>query len=245
MTTRCAVEPHTLPLSLFDERYRSQRRPVLLLNATASAAHLFSATVHPDALRAEPRYAAATITLSSANAHSYGRRRTTLAHYLATMANADWRAPADSLWYWFGEHGDELRALLDSYPLPPVVRAATPALLFGAAGDVSAATTPALPYALSFGVAANGSGVPFHTHNDGFAEVFHGTKRWLFYPTPPPRFDPNMTSSTWAATVLPTLSEREAPRECLLHPGDLLYFPAGTYHATINVGVSVFMSIFL
>ena len=36
--------------------------------------------------------------------------------------------------------------------------------------------------AYSFGLGANGSGVPFHVHGAVFAELNHGAKRWFLYP---------------------------------------------------------------
>ena len=99
--------------------------------------------------------------------------------------------------------------------------------------------------ALSFGLAADGSGVPFHFHNDGFSEVMHGAKRWLLYPERPPRFDENATSTSWLREEYPRLSRSERPHECVIHPGDLLYFPKAWWHATVNIGATVFMSTFL
>ena len=60
-------------------------------------------------------------------------------------------------------------------------------LLFGPAGEVSAALAPLIalyqlpPHAdgdvaLSFGIGASGSGVPFHVHGHGWAECIHGAK---------------------------------------------------------------------
>ncbi len=138
-----------------------------------------------------------------------------------------------------------MQPLLDAYPLP---KYATPdACLvrgaFSARGRASssACTRPAL----SFGVAADGSGVPFHFHNDGFSESLHGRKLWLLYPDEPPRFHANMTSASWLRLEHPLLHAHERPSRCVIAPGDLLYFPKGWWHATVNVGTSVFMSTFL
>ena len=60
-------------------------------------------------------------------------------------------------------------------------------LLFGPAGEISAELAPLIaayrlpPHAdgnvaLSFGVGASGSGVPFHVHGHGWAECIHGAK---------------------------------------------------------------------
>lgn len=39
--------------------------------------------------------------------------------------------------------------------------------------------------------------------------------------------------------------ERELLQDCVLRPGEALYFPSHWWHATINVGETVFMSSFL
>ena len=87
--------------------------------------------------------------------------------------------------------------------------------------------------------------MPFHFHNDGFSEVQHGAKRWLLYPSKPPHYDVNATSTQWLERVYPKLTRRERPYDCTIEPGDLLYFPSNWYHAIVNQGVTVFMSTFL
>ena len=63
-------------------------------------------------------------------------------------------------------------------------------LLFGPAGEISAELAPLIasyrlpPHAdgnvaLSFGVGASGSGVPFHVHGHGWAECIHGAKVFM------------------------------------------------------------------
>ena len=43
-----------------------------------------------------------------------------------------------------------------------------------------------------------GTGVPFHFHGPGFAEVIHGAKRWFLYPFEErPEFDPDRTTLEW------------------------------------------------
>ena len=60
-------------------------------------------------------------------------------------------------------------------------------LLFGPAGEISAALAPLIALyrlppnadgdvALSFGIGASGSGVPFHIHGHGWAQCVHGAK---------------------------------------------------------------------
>jgi ribosomal protein L16 Arg81 hydroxylase len=74
----------------------------------------------------------------------------------------------------------------------------------------------------------------------------HGAKRWLLYPEEPPHFDANTTSIKWLRDVYPHLLPWDLPWECVIEPGDLLYFPRDWYHAIVNLGESVvFMSTFL
>lgn len=89
----------------------------------------------------------------------------------------------------------------------------------------------------SFGVGVSGSGVSFHTHGSGFAEVIHGRKRWIFY-RDEPEFDPNASTSC--------LGGGDADHECVAGPGELLYFPKGWWHATENLDdYNVFVSTFV
>ena len=263
-----AVEGPDLPTRDFDRRYRSAHQPVVIRNATVSSSAAFRAlTTIPALLEA---FGSARVTLSSANAHSYGRKKVDLATYLAAAlgdeAKAAWAVAADDdeaaarQFYWFGEHGEELASLTSRYPLP---RYARPGALLafatfdadargseggGGGGGDPTAVTPPLSHqpALSFGVGPDGSGVPFHFHADGFSEVLHGSKHWLLYRDQPPRFRANATSVSWLKHDYPLLRPSERPLECTIWPGDLLYFPHGWYHAIVNRGdPTVFMSTFL
>lgn len=266
-----AQEPADLPPANFDSLYRYTNTPVVIRNATLSATAQFRALTQMDALAAN--YGDALVTLSSANAFSYGRKRERVRVYLDSLplAAEAWRRAIDSdddqaaaqTFYWFGEHSSELQSLLDLYPLPryvrPAMRSLEPRHSSGyALGSLLGLATAAAPLvrsvtleekgtpALSFGVAPNQSGVPFHFHNDGFSEVLHGMKRWLFYPNRPPRFRENATSASWLRHDYPRLPRSERPQECVVGPGDLLYFPNGWWHAIINEGDAVvFMSTFL
>ena len=200
------------------------------------------------------------MTLSSANAFSYGRRRISVAEHLdealGSGAAAAWDRAADddgaaaSQYYWFGEHGTELDTLTSRYPLPrytfPAPAAAASSFLLASASSPWQPPPTMSAPALSFGVGPDGSGVPFHFHADGFSEVLHGAKHWLLYPHKPPRFRENATSVSWLRHDLPALKASEQPRECVIFPGDLLYFPNGWWHAIVNRGdPTVFMSTFL
>ncbi|TNN38799.1 JmjC domain-containing protein 8 [Liparis tanakae] len=91
-----------------------------------------------------------------------------------------------------------------------------------------------------------GSGVPFHWHGPGFSEVIYGRKRWFLYPPhQEPHFHPNRTTLSWVTETYPLLPEAEAPLECTISPGEVLYFPDRWWHATLNLETSVFISTFL
>lgn len=274
MACTVAEEGPDLPRDIFDARYRHTRTPVVIRNATTITTAAFRAATTIEALLRS--YGSEYVTLSSANAFSYGRQRATVAEYMSVSlgpeAQAMWERAADDdgaasgIYYWFGEHGSELRSLISSYPLPkytyPIargqrgVKAETKLLrrVTSFFGDSEAGTEPTADEdrlfprepALSFGVGPDGSGVPFHFHNDGFSEVMHGSKLWLLYPHKPPRFRENATSVSWLKHDYPNLASSERPLECTIVPGDLLYFPKDWWHAIINRGeVTVFMSTFL
>ena len=272
-----AQEGPDLPRAVFDSTYRSTKTPVVIRNATLLSAAAFRAMTTIPALIGA--FGDANVTLSSANAFSYGRRTQQLREYLDSAlgphAQQLWERAADDddaasdIFYWFGEHGSELQQLISSYPLPeytyPVrrrratkkLRMVQPGFFSNWASGASATDDdeeeddeggglyPRQP-ALSFGVGPDGSGVPFHFHNDGFSEVMHGAKYWLLYPHKPPRFRENATSVSWLKHDYPRLAPHERPRDCTIHPGDLLYFPRDWWHAIVNRGdPTVFMSTFL
>ncbi|KAM9392728.1 jmjC domain-containing protein 8 isoform 2-T2 [Pholidichthys leucotaenia] len=91
-----------------------------------------------------------------------------------------------------------------------------------------------------------GTGVPFHWHGPGYSEVIYGRKRWFLYPPDmEPHFHPNRTTLSWVTETYPQLPEEEAPLECTIRPGEVLYFPDRWWHATLNLDTSVFISTFL
>ncbi|KAJ0000913.1 hypothetical protein NQD34_005933 [Periophthalmus magnuspinnatus] len=91
-----------------------------------------------------------------------------------------------------------------------------------------------------------GTGVPFHWHGPGYSEVIYGRKRWFLYPPDkPPHFHPNISTLSWVTHTYPSLSPEEAPLECTIQPGEVLFFPDRWWHATLNLDTSVFISTFL
>ena len=77
----------------------------------------------------------------------------------------------------------------------------------------------------------------------------HGRKRWLLYApsaAPPPGHEPDTSTAAWVRDVLPTLPAHRRPRhDCVLGPGEVLYFPPSWWHATLNEDAhTVFVSSF-
>jgi ribosomal protein L16 Arg81 hydroxylase len=60
-----------------------------------------------------------------------------------------------------------------------------------------------------------------------------------------PKFNPDNSTLHWYLNEYPKLNEEERPMECLLRPGEVIYFPDKWYHATLNEETSVFISTFL
>ena len=103
-----------------------------------------------------------TITLSTANQHSYRKTQTTLRDYFTRhLRPQNLSVAGDETLYWFGDHNPgDFDAFWQQYHRP------TEQLL------------DAAHQSLSFGIAATGTGVPLHTHGPVFAETLHGKKRW-------------------------------------------------------------------
>lgn len=71
-------------------------------------------------------------------------------------------------------------------------------------------------------------------------------KRWFLYlPDEKPDFDPDASTLQWYYNVYPTLKEEDKPIECTLKPGEILYIPDWWWHATLNLGETVFISTFV
>jgi len=169
------------------------------------------------------------IVLNSANTHSYKRVESTIDKYIDTyLKPQSLDVLGNETLYLFGDIDPEVwKKLLDKYKQPKW-------------------KVPSHEVALSFGIAAAGTGVPFHFHGPGFAEVIHGSKRWFLTPhEQKPKFDPDNSTLEWYINKYPKLAENELPFECLMKTGELIYFPDKWYHATLNMETSVFISTFL
>ncbi|KAK7462076.1 hypothetical protein BaRGS_00038524, partial [Batillaria attramentaria] len=97
----------------------------------------------------------------------------------------------------------------------------------------------------TFYLGASGSGVSFHTHNDGRGAMVFGRKRWFVYPatrSPPGGLLP-LSVMEWYAHIYPKLPEEERPLECVQEAGEIFYIPEGYYHAVINIGDTIGMAL--
>lgn len=136
MTCTVVEEPYDLPLHAFRSRYRDAELPVVVRNATwDTGAHFRQITALDELAR---QWGRETVTLSSANAFSYGRVRMKLSQYLATMGSVRWDddsatgEAADRIYYYFGEHGSEIQSLLDEVHSQSPQQAMAPHTLFAA-----------------------------------------------------------------------------------------------------------------
>lgn len=208
----------------FIERY-AYRKPVILKGLTDNTKFRFLCS-KSNLLR---QFGDRKVELSTANTHSYKKVCVTFQEYVGGMLRP--QAPgalgSETLYFFGGNNMTEWNNLFQHYESPPYV-------------------LPHTSRAYSFGIAGPGTGVPFHWHGPGFAEVIYGKKRWFFYPPKQePHFDRNRTTLSWVTEVYPNLPEDEAPLECTIGPGEVLYFPDLWWHATLNLDTSVFISTFL
>jgi len=178
------------------------------------------------------------VTLSSSNSISAHRRTIPLTQYMHEITTANDGAGetypnqlSNETWYLFGEtFADEWKQMLLDYEMPPCETCPDRELS-----------------ALAFGVGNRGSGVQWHTHGPGFSESIHGRKHWVLYPPDrKPTYDSDYASRYWMEYQYMNIREEdELPWECTLRPGDMVYFPDGWHHATINLDTyTVFVSTF-
>eukprot|EP01024_Parvocaulis_polyphysoides_P031030 TRINITY_DN28132_c0_g1_i1.p1 TRINITY_DN28132_c0_g1~~TRINITY_DN28132_c0_g1_i1.p1 ORF type:complete len:307 (-),score=17.08 TRINITY_DN28132_c0_g1_i1:155-991(-) len=171
-----------------------------------------------------------SVTLSTANTISHDKVKVKFREYLESLQSQKMGRFGNESLYLFGPESElstQFAEMIKFYRAPEFV--------------------PRDEFAFSFGIGFSGSGVPFHVHGHGFSEVLHGKKRWiLFSPENQPNFDPNESSFWWLKHQYPNLSEKEKGQmlECVIQAGDLLYFPSRWWHATINIGETVFISSF-
>jgi len=223
----CNIEKHdahTLTRNEFLHRY-AYSEPVIIRNIDN---RLFRQLSTRERLLHD--FGDVTIQLSSANTYSYHRVTATFGEYVKQyMRPQNLNMKGNETFYLFGDiDRNEWDSLLKHYRQPTDY------------------VPPTYTTALSFGVAGAGTGVPFHVHGPGFAEVIYGRKRWFLYaPGNRPIFDPDTTTLKWFMEEYPNLVGDKRPYECVMNPGEVIYFPDMWWHATLNVDTSVFVSTFL
>uniref|UniRef100_A0A1X7VSF6 JmjC domain-containing protein n=1 Tax=Amphimedon queenslandica TaxID=400682 RepID=A0A1X7VSF6_AMPQE len=199
--------------------------PVILINVTDQTEF----RMHSTREQLLSKYGNYSITVTTANTHSYPKAEMTLNDYVNIIMKPqeEGRLGSDTLYHFGDNDREEWAELFSMYNIPPY-------------------TVPGLEPVISFGLAGPGTGVPFHIHGPTFAETIYGRKRWFLYsPKVRPLFDPNGSTLDWLTNTYFSLPINERPLECVLQPGEVLYFPAYWWHATLNVDASVFVSTFL
>lgn len=204
------------------------------------------------------------VTLSSSNAYSHDKSKSTITNYILSfedMAAAE--QTANETFYLFGNNYDGIWSdISEEY----IIESCMLCERLGAK---------------TIGVGGAFSGVSFHQHGPGFAEVLHGHKLWIFFPPERnvPLFHPNMTLLEWIVSIPQLQNIREDIAQyipnsaasrilenglglsnanvanpvdlgdmqyCILGAGELLYFPHGWMHATMNLAFyNTFVSTFL
>ncbi|CAI2347885.1 unnamed protein product [Caenorhabditis sp. 36 PRJEB53466] len=225
-TEKCNIERHDareLTQKEFLKRY-AYSEPVIIYNVDNAE---FSKLTEKSEMLAT--WHDVDVTLNSANTYSYTRVPTTFGKYIEEqMKPQNLEMLGNETLYLFGDIDQKIwKPLLEKYRQP-------------------AWQLPGHSAALSFGIAGAGTGVPFHFHGPGFAEIIHGSKRWFLYPYEQrPNWNPDKTTLEWYMYDYPNLSRDELPLECEMKPGELIYFPDKWWHATLNIQSSVFISTFL
>ena len=229
------VHASALSHAHFMRHYKNKAAVIIVGGVNNSA--MAAATARPRLLQ---HFGHVPVMLSSANTYSHDTVTRTVGEYVRElMVPPNATSSGRETFYNFGGHNPKVwAALWDLYVPPPYL-------------------TPGDHKSYSFGMGASGSGVPFHVHNDGFSEVFHGRKRWFLYPPgDEPRllgfareketfFRPDESSLQWLRHVYPTLTPEQMPLECVIEPGEALYFPSMWYHAIVNLQETVFISTFI
>ena len=201
-----------LTLQAFRSQYKG-KGPVIFPSPSSSAAAQRALGAH--VLR--ENFGHLPVTLASSNSNSYAKQQSTLGAYLAQhLAPVTAADRADALWYLFGDTllSPAWEPLHASLPPPP----------FDAPDDEPI---------YAWGVGGLHSGVPFHRHGAVYAEVMAGSKRWwLSPPHQVPAFHGNATQLSYA---LQHPAEEPGVLACTAHADEVLYIPAGWWHATLNL----------
>lgn len=236
-TPRCNIpRRHNMSVVDFVRDFQRPGLPVIIVR-NPDESRMFQALCNKESIL---EYAGThEVVLSTANTFSHTKMRTTLAQYVNTMMDVDQQVGVNgsASYLLFGDnHSGSLGTLFNSYS-----KLAYPTLRRGDfhLPDDEEGT-------ISWGIAGSGSGVPFHVHGAVFNEVIHGLKRWFLYPPHvKPDFHPDETTLYWLKHVYPTLINRDLMQECVLGPNEVLYIPDMWWHATLNLGQTVNVAVFV
>ena len=181
-----------------------------------------------------------TCTPSQAGSKRIGSFEMTLAEYLTEWLPRPISRNAEENRYVFGEFGEQWEPLRKTYVLPPCEVCSHDAA------------------AVTIGLGGKYSGAPWHFHNSAFVEVFKGAKHFAFLPPGDPvteeiekvmQFNASMSQFHWHLEQRPLLENEGRLRnmqECVIHPGEILYFPDNWHHGVVNLGeYTAFVSSFI
>ena len=227
------------------------KRPVIFLRTNASAQAMADLAMRTARDYLLAMHGEEEVVVASSNRYSRKKVRTTLGEYVLSFSEQEDEEPAEvgkkprgasavDRPYLFGDnHGPLWDDLAGRYPFPPCRHCEHAGLA-------------------TFGLGGENSGVTFHTHGPGFAEVVHGAKHWFLYPPDSlvPGLADELTMEEWFTEHYMTRQTRthtvedngggDGLYECEIHPGEVLYFPNHWEHGTLNTGAfNVFVSLFL
>ena len=181
-----------------------------------------------------------TCTPSQAGSKRIGHFEMTLGEYLTEWLPRPIQRDAEQNRYVFGEFGDQWQGLRDTYVLPPCEVCSREAA------------------AVTIGLGGRFSGAPWHFHNAAFVEVFKGLKHFSFLPPNDPaikeiekfmQFNASMSQYHWHLEESEALREQgllKNLQECLIRPGEILYFPDNWHHGVVNLAdYTAFVSSFI
>ena len=181
-----------------------------------------------------------TCTPSQAGSKRIGLFKMSLAEYLTEWLPRPVSRNAEENRYVFGEFGEQWEPLRNSYVLPPCEACSPQAA------------------AITIGLGGEHSGAPWHFHNSAFVEVFSGAKHFAFLPPGDPaiaeidkvmQFNASMSQFHWHTEQRPLLEQAgklQRLQECLIKPGEILYFPDAWHHGVVNFGeYTAFVSSFI
>eukprot|EP00049_Salpingoeca_infusionum_P023103 m.10420 g.10420 ORF g.10420 m.10420 type:complete len:455 (-) comp5561_c0_seq1:191-1555(-) len=189
-----------------------------------------------------------TVTSQEGRGFRY-RAETTFRQYLKYMDNVGNATSGENVWYYFADtravsakQSTPWTRLLTQYRTPAYgLQQHMPVC----GRDKKAPCSDLEAYHFQVGIGPAGSGLPFHFHTEGFNEVLHGRKRFfLIRPnaTSPLPFNPLKTQADWFLNTWPKLRPNNELYDCVIEPGETIYFPSSWLHATINLNDCVFMA---